>query len=567
MNENISSLVFLFKEYRWKILLCCLLVILWTIFEGTLLYTIKLMVDYDFYNFTNNLYYFIAIFACIYLIIEVCIKATNYITLKILPQFLENLQQKLAQIIIDQDSYFYHDKKTEGIASKIVNLSNIIENLFKTFLYGCIAGISGFVITIFLIGLSSIWLACCFIGWFITMLLIGLLFAKSTNEYSVEVAKSNSVLIEELNDILVNFITVKAFKKEDYELNRYSENLAKHKTKKQVLELFLFNTDLLRSLVSIVFFVIVIYIANLGIAQNETTLGDLVFLISASLICKKDIWRISMQIIDIHKDWGFVQDIINLIKLTKQNPISAQTNSVEKSLQSIEFKNIYFHSNNLPLIDNVSLSISKGEKIAIIGPSGSGKTTLAKLLASLYQPSSGQLILNQNNEHEDHKKLMHKVVYIDQNISLFDRSIGENIFYNNKDNEAITATKIKQITSLSLSDNFIDKSVNKLETKVRNLSSGQKHLVAIARAMHESPDWLILDEPCVFLDPITEEQLIKNILSFAEDKTLIVVTHSAKILKLMNRTIMIDSGRIVEDSQFDDLEQNEFYRKFINYEK
>jgi ABC-type multidrug transport system fused ATPase/permease subunit len=546
-------------------LLCCLFVVLWTLFEGTLLYTIKLMVDYDFYNFTNNLYYFITIFASIYLIIEACIKATNYIVLKFIPQFSENLQIKLTEVLIYQDNCFYHDKRTEGMAAKIVNLSNIIENLFKTFLYGFLAGLSGFIITIFLVSLSSVWLACCFIGWFFTMLLIGLFFAKKNNEYSIEFAKSNNMLIEELNDILANFITIKAFKKENYELNRYSKNLAKHKNNKQTLELFLFNADFLRSFVSVLFFTVVIYIANLGIAQNETTLGDFVFLISASLICKKDIWRISMQIIDIHKDWGFIQDVIDLIKLTKQNPISTQSNTAEEALQSVEFKNIYFHSNNLPLIDNVSLSIIKGERIAIIGPSGSGKTTLAKLLANLYKMSSGQVILNQKSEHDDHKKLMNKIVYIDQNVNLFDRSICENIFYNNQDDELISDDKIKYITELSLSSNFIEKSANKLETKVRNLSSGQKHLVAVARAMHESPDWLILDEPCVFLDPITEERLIKNILSFVESKTLIVVTHSPKILKLMGRTIIIESGKIVGDSKFDDLKKNEFYRKFINY--
>jgi len=118
---------------------------------------------------------------------------------------------------------------------------------------------------------------------------------------------------------------------------------------------------------------------------------------------------------------------------------------------------------------------------------------------------------------------------------------------------------------LSLCNNFINNLPNKLSTKVRNLSSGQKHLVAIARVMNESPEWIILDEPCTFLDPVTEEKLIKNILTFSENKTLIVVTHSSKILKLMDRILVIDGGKITADSKFKDIQQNEFYRKFISY--
>ena len=565
MTEGLNFLILLFKKFRWNILLCCLFVSLWTLLEGILLYTIKVMVDHNFNNSIDNLHSISIIFISIYFIIELLIKASNLVVLKVVPLFLEELQKKLANTFIYQDSYFYHDKITEGMAAKIVNISNIVENLFKTFLYGCIAGISGFIFTIILINLSSVWLTYCFLSWFIAMLLISLFLAKKTNNYSVGFAKSNNTLIEELNDILSNFTTVKAFNKENYELNRYGKIITKHRDIKQAFEVFLFNTDLLRSIVSVLFFILIIFISGREVTQNQATIGDLVFIISASLICKKDIWRISLQIIDIHKDWGFVQDIIDLLKLTKQNSNLCGISNQEDSLQSIELKNIYFHSKNSLLIKDISLSIIKGEKIAIIGSSGSGKTILAKLLACLYTPTSGELLLNQKKESHEYTQLTKKIVYIDQHINLFDRSIGENIFYNHENIELISENQVRNITSLSLCDKFLNSLPDKLNTKVRNLSSGQKHLVAIARVMNESPEWIILDEPCVFLDPITEESLIKNILTFSADKTLIVITHSPKILKLMDRILIIESGKIIADSKFNDLQNNEFYRKFINH--
>jgi len=566
MYKKFNFLSLVFKEFKWQILFCCIAVLLWTLLEGILLYTIKVMVDYNYIPI-DNLQQIILIFAGIYFIIELLIKITNFIVLKFLPTCLEKLQKKLVEILVSQEAYFYHDKEIEGIISKIVNLSNVIENIFKTFLYGFIAGIKGFIVTIVLINISSTWLAYCFVIWFAIMILISISLAKRTNNYAIKFAKANNNLVDKLNDIFLNLITIKSFQKENYELNRYAKNISSLKDIKQNFELFLFNTDLLRSAVSVLFFVLLIYFSIKGISQNETTLGDLVFVISVSLICKKDIWRISLQIIDIHKNWGFVQDVIDLLNLTKQSLQSDNFSTSENPLQSIEFKNVYFHANNIALLKDVSLSINNGEKIAIIGTSGSGKTTIAKLLACLYYPTSGQILLNQEGQNSRGNQLTKHIIYIDQNVTLFNRTIKENIFYNQENIDSIPIEKIENILSLSLFNNFINTFPNKLDTKVKNLSLGQKHLVAIARIINELPNWLILDEPCVFLDPITEEKLITNILELVRNKTLIVITHSPKILKLMDRILIIEAGKITADSKFEDLNQNEFYRKFINYGK
>lgn len=553
MKKNIASLIFLFEGFKGSILLPIIFVITWTILESTLLYSIKLIIDNQF-KFSNQILYLITVFAFTYLIIEACIKITNYIVLKFVSNFLESLQTKLAKILINQDSLFFQNINVEGTSSKIINLSNIVENLYKTFLYGLTAGLSGFITTIFLISIASSWLASCFVAWLSSMILIGILCAKRINELAVEYAKSNNILIGELNDILSNHITIEAFNRQEYELSRYKDTVIKHKNLKQNLETYLFKIDLFRSFVSVLFFILAVYVSSIGILDGQTSLGDLIFVISASFICKKDIWHISIQIVEIHKNWGFVQDVLELFKKTKTNFISEKNE--QTLLKSTELKDISYND----LITNASLLVQEGEKIAIIGPSGSGKTTLARLIAGLYTPTSGKII--HNNSH----KSVGRIVYIDQNISLFDRSIGENIFYDHDNVDDVPRDKLKEILNSSLCSNFVKASNHNLRTKVKNLSLGQKHLVAIARAINESPEWLILDEPCVYLDPVTEEKLIQNLGIFAENKTLIVITHSPKILKLMSRIIVIESGKLVADSKVDNLQANEFYRKFLEHE-
>lgn len=553
MRKNIVALMFLLKQFKGSILLPIIFVFLWTILESTLLYSIKLIIDNQS-KFNNQILYLIIIFALTYLVIEACIKITNYIVLKFIPNFIESLQAKLAKVLINQDSIFFQNIRTDGASSKIVNLSNIAENLYKTFLYGLIAGLSGFITTIILISLTSNWLAFCFVGWLSSMIFIGIFYARKINEFAAKYAKSNNILIEELNDVLANHITVEAFARQEYELSRYKDNVLKHKELKQNLETFLFKIDLFRSFVSVLFFILAIYVSSMGILDGKTSFGDLIFVISASFICKKDIWHISLQIVEIHKNWGFVQDIIDLLQKTKSSFVSKKSTQIP--LQSIKLKNISYNN----LIISLSLSISKGEKIAIIGSSGSGKTTLSRLIAGLYTPTSGKIIHNNSNNPTG------RIIYIDQNISLFDRSIGENIFYDHDNVDDVPEYKKKEILNSSLCSHFVNSSKHGLETKVKNLSLGQKHLVAIARAMNESPDWIILDEPCVYLDPITEEELIQNLGVFGDNKTLIVITHSPKILKLMSRILVIDSGKLVADSKVDSLQENEFYRKFIEHE-
>ena len=188
------------------------------------------------------------------------------------------------------------------------------------------------------------------------------------------------------------------------------------------------------------------------------------------------------------------------------------------------------------------------------------------MLSCLYFPNQGTLKVNNRQVFDSQDLITTKISYMSQTSSLFNRSIKENILYPN--NDIKNKKNLEQILSVSLCDNFLNKLPYGLDSNVSNLSQGQKHLVSIAQILASEAEWIILDEPFISLDPIIEEKLISNIMEYLQNKTLIVVTHSPKIQKLMDRTIIIDSGRIEIDSKLGDLSNSQFYNEYIgsNYD-
>jgi ATP-binding cassette subfamily C protein LapB len=197
----------------------------------------------------------------------------------------------------------------------------------------------------------------------------------------------------------------------------------------------------------------------------------------------------------------------------------------------------------------MSLDITPGEKIAIIGRNGSGKTTLAKLLLGLYQPTSGSLRFDGLNHQQIHPSdLRRNIGYLPQDIILFHGSIRDNILFGTKqvtDNQLIRAVQQSGVNA------FTDHETQGLDQQVgesgNNLSRGQRQSIALARAILNAPQILLLDEPTASLDARAEQQFIKSISTTATDRTLLLITHKMELLSLVDRIIVLEKGKLVID--------------------
>jgi ATP-binding cassette subfamily C protein LapB len=204
---------------------------------------------------------------------------------------------------------------------------------------------------------------------------------------------------------------------------------------------------------------------------------------------------------------------------------------------------------NKAALQSMSIDIKQGEKIAIVGRNGSGKTTLAKLFMGLYQPTSGSIRFDGLNHNQIHPSdLRRNIGYLPQDITLFHGTIRDNILFGTRQ---VTEYQLIRAVQLSGVNAFTDQESEGLDQQVGEsgaaLSRGQRQSIALARAILNSPQILLLDEPTASLDARAEQRFIQSISATASDLTLLLITHKMELLSLVDRIIVLENGKLVLD--------------------
>jgi len=201
------------------------------------------------------------------------------------------------------------------------------------------------------------------------------------------------------------------------------------------------------------------------------------------------------------------------------------------------------------VLNNITLEIRAGEKVGIIGPIGSGKTTLGKLMLGLYEPQSGMVTMDGTDIRQiDPTELRRFIGYVPQDIQLFRGTVRNNITMGTHDVDDMTILRASDMAGV---DEFVKKHSLGYDMEIgelgRGLSGGQRQCIVIARAMLLDPPVLVLDEPTSNMDNRTEVRLRKKLAEVIRDKTLILITHRASLLEMVDRLVVIDNGTIVAD--------------------
>ena len=219
-----------------------------------------------------------------------------------------------------------------------------------------------------------------------------------------------------------------------------------------------------------------------------------------------------------------------------------------KNLNSVEFENISFKYDRDIILDNTSLSIKKGDFVAIMGISGIGKSTLLKLLLGVFNLNFGKIYLDTNNGKIPIDKNTRKLFsYVPQGNMLISGTIKDNITFINPD---ASDAEIEEAIRISCAKQFIDELPLGLETvigeKGLGLSEGQVQRLAIARSLLANSPILLLDEATSALDEKTEKEFLTN-LKALDNVTCIIVSHKKAALDICNKTIQIKNGKIISE--------------------
>lgn len=223
----------------------------------------------------------------------------------------------------------------------------------------------------------------------------------------------------------------------------------------------------------------------------------------------------------------------------------------------IEFRNVIFRYPNSTqrALDDVSFKIDAGERVAILGRVGSGKSTVTRLILGLYQPTEGAVFIDETDVRQIHPDdLRHNVGAVLQDVFLLSGSVRENITLGDAhidDDEVLRASRV------SGTHDFIGQIPNgydlRLADRGEGLSGGQRQSIAIARAMAGQRPVVLLDEPTSSMDIQSENALIARLENELKGRTVVLVTHRASMLKLVDRVIILDRGKVVAAGPRDDV--------------
>lgn len=234
----------------------------------------------------------------------------------------------------------------------------------------------------------------------------------------------------------------------------------------------------------------------------------------------------------------------------------------------VEFRNVqFYYQNDKPILHNLSFHARTGETIALVGPTGSGKTTIIQLLNRFYDAKSGEILIDgENIKQYQMENLRDHIGIVLQDTYLFSGTVRENIRYGKLD---ATDEEVEKAAKIAYAHNFIKYLPQSYDTMLvsggLNLSQGQRQLIAIARAILEDPDILILDEATSSVDTMTEVHIQKGLNNLMKGRTSFVIAHRLKTIENADQILVIKDGVILEKGNHETLMmQKGFYENLQN---
>lgn len=364
---------------------------------------------------------------------------------------------------------------------------------------------------------------------------------------------------------------VKSFGGEEYEISRFNE--ASDNNRKQNLKLEATNSiasPLVQLFVSAALALITWLALDASIVTNMTP-GTFIAFFSAAGMLAKPVRQLSEINSQIQKGLAAAEDIFGQLDETPEK--NEGTYTADYINGEISFSNLNFSypgAEGANTLEDINLTINKGETVAFVGKSGAGKTTLMSLLPRFYDGYEGEIMIDGVSVSEyEITNLRSHISLVSQNVTLFNDTIANNINYGSSNNDL---TQIKEAARKANADTFIELMADGYETQAGDdgvlLSGGQRQRIAIARAILKDASILILDEATSALDSESENYIQEALVALSKNKTTLVIAHRLSTIESADKIVVLDHGKIVEvgdhasliekDSHYAELHRNQF---------
>ncbi len=393
---------------------------------------------------------------------------------------------------------------------------------------------------------------------------------RRMGKVATEAQEKSGDLNKYLIDLFKNHKVIKIFQRENFE-NKRSEKFVDDLKKKsiKIATVFIRATPIMEILTGIMIAILIFYSGKL-IMNGQLNINNFFSFLAAMMLAYQPVKSLATINVGIFQGLSAGKRIIPIID-TKNN-ISSNESLGELKLNegSINFSNVNFnYESNLDnrVLKDININIAGNKMTALVGHSGSGKSTLLSLIPRIYDPISGKVEVDgQNIKEVKLSSLRKEISIVDQNTTLFDDTVLNNIKYAKPD---ASNDEIFKAADMAMCTDFINKLENKFETKIGEngikLSGGEKQRLSIARAFLKNSKIILLDEATSSLDSETEEKIQKALEKLISNKTTIVIAHRLSTILNSNIIYVLDKGKVIDQGKHNDLlKHSEIYQNFYN---
>ncbi|RYE06101.1 MAG: ABC transporter ATP-binding protein [Rickettsiaceae bacterium] len=482
---------------------------------------------------------------------------SDYCSMRFNPHFRIRIVTSIAQKISAHSYSFFQENLSGTIVAKANDLFNLSTNIIHTINHQFINFFLTTTITLSLLYKIHAYFALGLLVWMIIFMIIIMLAYKRNILLLKSYAESKAAIWGVVSDYITNMLGVKLFAASTHEIKYINHKAQNFVEKNDLFAKFQMYFYTIQGLVTGVYFIgLILLLTNLKNSYLISA-GDflLVFILNSRAINCLD--NLSHTLRNLAIEWGNVDQALITLDVLPDIVETEKTSILKVTYGEIAFREVEFCYKNstAPLFINKSITICQGQKVGLVGYSGGGKSTFINLILRLYETSAGQILIdNQDIKHITQDSLRNSIAMIPQDISLFHRSLMENIRYGKlsaTDEEVIAASIAAH------AHEFIIKLPEQYNSAVGErgikLSGGQRQRISIARAILKNAPILILDEATSQLDSLTENIIQQSLWQLMENKTVLVVAHRLSTLLNMDRILVFDKGKIIQDGTHNQL--------------
>lgn len=524
----------------------------------------------------ENSKYFILLFIFLTILPGLVWRLTDYSWSCLTPLMRQKIIVDASSSMLRKSNDFFCSNPAGSLANRIKDLSQSTTALLNTILYSFLSILLSLAVAFYTLWHVHKVFALGLIFWAGIFIYMAIRALELTAKMSADVTASQAKAFGNIVDVFSNIQNVKFFTNEDEEIRRISSNQKSYSGFFKIRGFFLIKFYTLHGLTFSAYFACAIFTLIYYYSKGVLSLGDFILIFAINSWMINSMWRIAGQLQIFSGEFGAVDQSLRILgrPLAVKDKKDAADLKIESKIgPEIIFRNVEFsyqkHRSDpepeeispdlFPAKSDLSikteLKIAKGQKVGLVGSSGSGKSTFINLLMRSYDVNSGQILVNNKDiKNVTQKSLRQNISLVPQEPILFHRSILANIKYAKLD---ASQEEVEAAAKSAYCHKFVTRLKRGYDTVVGDrgskISGGQKQRLAIARAFLEDSKILIIDEGTSGLDNTTEQLVHRSLLKLMADKTVIIAAHKLVTLQELDRILVFNRGRIVEDGSHEEL--------------